>query len=77
MELFSFARLFLFKLDWFHHHRGYVGAGSLQALPVLTLLGLLMSVCGPGALMHPIGTQIENTCKNRGAIIHLKLLAFN
>lgn len=50
------------------------GAGSLQALPVLTLPGLLMSVCGPGALMHPIGTQIENTCRKRGAVIHLKLL---
>lgn len=25
MELFSFARLFLFKLDWFHHHRANCG----------------------------------------------------
>lgn len=38
---------------------------SLQVLLVLTFLCLLMSVCGPGALMHPIGTQIEYTCRNR------------
>lgn len=46
---------------------------SLQVLPVLTLLCLLMRVCGPGALMHPIGTQIEYTCTNNQKVNFGKL----